>query len=334
MIHQILTSIVFWTVLVAGGFSVSRTPDGHPDMQGIWFFGSKTPHQRPLELGNKRYYTESEALALEQGALQQHEMRAIPLNHNHEAPQAGVEIGQEADGNFEATRFKLARINGEYRTSLIIDPPDGRLPYRKDAMDIFDRWQAAGFGEFDGPEFRPPSERCVNGIGQVPPIIGWRYNANLQIVQTPDHFVIAGETHPPRIIPFATEHRPHRQNQWMGDSIARWEGDALVIHTTGFNPSASFFELKSSGELQLRELFSLVSKDELFYRYTVTDPNIYTQPFTVEMSITRRPAGERIYEWACHEGNYSLPGILAGARRQESENQPIDEPAGPTRVNP
>ena len=320
MVIQNLTSFLVSTLLVCAAFVVGRTPDGRPDMQGIWFFGSKTPHQRPLELGTKRYYTESEALALEQAAVNLHEMRATPLDQNHQAPDAGAEIGQQADGNFEATRFNLARINGEYRTSLIVDPADGRLPYRKDAMDIFDRWQAAGFGEFDGPEFRPPSERCVNGIGQAAPMIGWRYNANMQIVQTSNHFVIASETHSPRIIPFSAEHRRHQKNQWMGDSIAHWEGDSLIIDTTGFNPSSSFFELKSSGDLQLSERFSLVSRDEIFYRYTVTDPQIYTQPFTVEMSITRRPAGERMYEWACHEGNYSLPGILAGARRQESHN--------------
>jgi hypothetical protein len=319
--NQLLTPFLIATIFVSAAAVVSRTPDGQPDMQGIWFFGSKTPHERPVELGSKRYYTESEVTALEQATLTQHEMRATPADHIHEAPEAGAEIGQEADGNFEATRFNLARINGEYRTSLIIDPADGRLPYRKDAMDVFDRWQAAGFGEFDGPEIRPPSERCVNGIGQAAPMIGWRYNANMQIVQTPDHFVIASETHPPRIIPYATEHRPYRRSQWMGDSIARWEGDSLIIDTTGFNPSASFFQLKSSGDLKLTERFSLVSKDVLFYRYTVTDPQIYTQPFTGEMSITRRPAGELMYEWACHEGNYSLPGILAGARRQESDNQ-------------
>jgi hypothetical protein len=152
-------------------------------------------------------------------------------------------------------------------------------------------------------------------------MIGWRYNANMQIVQTANHFVIAGETHPPRIIALTPRHRARRQNQWMGDSIGRWEGDSLTIQTSGFHPSASFFELKSSAELQLTEHFSLVSNDEIFYRYTVTDPQIYTQPFTVEMSITRRPAGESMYEFACHEGNYSLRGILAGARRQESEHR-------------
>jgi hypothetical protein len=329
-ITTVLLSVLFISTAVAqpdldSSKDMRRTPDGYPDMQGIWYFGSKTPHQRPVELGLKRYYTESEALEIEHAARKIHEMRAIPAGTVEGAvegaPQAGAEIGQEADGNFEATRISLARINGEYRTSLIVDPANGRLPYREHAMDIFEGWLADGFGEFDGPETRPPSERCVNGIGQMAPMIGWRYNANMQIVQTSSHFVIASETHSPRIIPLTTEHQPHGFRQWMGESVGQWESDTLVIHTSNFNPSASFFELKSSGELQVTERFSLVSPDEIFYRYTVTDPQIYTQPFTVEMSITRRPAGEQMYEWACHEGNYSLRGILAGARVQESDNQ-------------
>ena len=153
------------------------------------------------------------------------------------------------------------------------------------------------------------------------PLIGWKYNANMLIVQTPDYVVLAAETHPPRIIPVGNNKKKHGLRQWMGESTGRWEEDTLIVHTNNFRASSSFFQMKSSDELQVTEWFTLKSPNEILYRYTVTDPKIYTQPFTVEMHIARRPAGDRIFEWACHEGNYSMQGILAGARTQEAEHE-------------
>lgn len=284
-------------------WEMPRTPEGHPDMQGTWFYGSATPFERPAELGRKQSYTDQEAFAIEQAASKGDEIAASPLDL--------------ADRNFAEQRINLTRIGNEYRTSLIVDPPDGMLPYREGGMDIFDRWSAAGFGAFDGPETRPTSERCLDTLGPMPPMIGWFYNANMQIVQSSGYVVIKGEMHPPRIIPLAREHDPHGLRKWMGDSIGQWESDTFVVHTKNFRPEQSWGFFKLSSELEIVERYTLVSEDEIFYQYVVTDPQIYALPFTVEMSIIRRRAGERIYEYACHEANYSLRGILAGARMQE-----------------
>jgi len=315
----ILFSAFFVTVVSEE--SIAENTSQVPDMQGVWFFGSKTPHERPVNLGNKRYYTRAEALAIELAARVSRDESAKPGDPDRSAPAKGEFIGQEAEVHYESARINLARINGEYRTSLIVDPADGRLPYKNDAMDFIDAWVARGFGEFDGPESRPPSERCVNGVGQMAPLIGWKYNANMLIVQTPDYVVLAGETHPPRIIPVSGNRSTHGLGQWMGESVGRWEGGTLIVHTTNFKAAASFFQMKSSDALQVTEWFTLESKDRILYRYTITDPKIYTQPFTVEMNIVRRPAGDRLFEWACHEANYSMRGILAGARVQESEHR-------------
>lgn len=305
--------------LVDTGEGIPRLSNGLPDMGGVWFFGSKTPYERPPELGNQRYYTTAQALQVEQAARDEATVAARAGDPNRAAPAAGGVIDNRAEAAYEAARIKLARINGEYRTSLLIEPENGQLPYRDDAMDIFDRWRAAGAGEFDDPELRPPSERCVNGVGQMPPMIGWKYNANMRIIQSPGHVVIAGEMHAPRIIPVdGASVRPGLRS-WTGESLGRWEGDALIVETTNFRAASSFFKLKSSASLQVKEWFKLVSADEILYRYQVTDPEIYTRPFTVEMSITRRAPGENIYEWACHEANYSMRAILAGARRLEAE---------------
>jgi hypothetical protein len=301
--------------------NVPRLSSGRPDMQGIWFFGSRTPYERPAELGRKRFYNADEARKVQQAARIEAAALANKGDPERGAPPKGAVIDNSAETPYESARIHLARINGEYRTSLIIEPENGQLPYRADALDIFDRWRAAGGGEFDGPEVRPPSERCVNGVGQMPPMIGWKYNANMRIVQTPEHFVIAGEMHSPRIIPVNTKSVRPGLRSWIGESLGRWEDDTLIVETKNFRAASSFFKLKSSASLQVTEWFNLISPNEILYRYTVTDPEIYTQPFTVEMSITRRQPGEHIYEWACHENNYSMRGILAGARRLESEEQ-------------
>ncbi len=187
-------------------------------------------------------------------------------------------------------------------------------------MDLGEKRLAMGHGAFDGPEIRSPSERCLNAPGPMPPMVGWTYNANMRIVQTADHVVIAAEMpFSPRIIPFANEFPPHGFPSWMGESIASWEEDTLVVRTRNLRPDSSREAFRMSGDMRVVERFTRISTNEIFYRYTVTDPLLYTQPMTVEMSITRRRPGERIYEFACHEGNYSLPAILAGARRLESE---------------
>ena len=223
----------------------------------------------------------------------------------------------QADENFAHTRINLTRIDGEFRTSLIVEPEDGRFPYVENGAtkDIFGEWRSAGHGAFDGPEIRSQMERCLHVGAQMPPMMAWAYNANYQIVQTEHHLMLLSEmVHDARIIPIESERRESQFSRWFGNSLAHWEGDTLVVHTTGFHPQQSNFFIKSSDQFEVTEYFSLLSNDEIFYRYTVTDPVIYSQPFTIEMQLLRKADGEQIYEFACHEGNYSLPSILAGAQ--------------------
>jgi len=306
------------------GWMPPRTASGAPDLQGLWTYIYATPYQRPLELGDKRAYTEEEALAVEADSRESERVRTQPIDPDRGPPPLGDLQANAPDSSFRPeSPTNVARVNGEYRTSLIIEPSDGRLPYLEEGMDIFEQWLAMGFGEFDGPEIRPASERCFVHGAPLPimhPLVG----INSQIVQTDEYVVILTEAaHQARIIRLDKEHQENSWNRWMGDSIGRWEGDTLVVHTRNFRPeqSSEMYWLKSSDALQITERFTIVSEDELAYSYVAIDPNIYSQSFTVEMPLHRMVEGERIYEYACHEGNYSLPGILAGARRQEIDNQ-------------
>ena len=190
-------------------------------------------------------------------------------------------------------------------------------------MDVFERWQSEGHGAFDGPEIRPVSERCVgpNG-GPAAPMIGWFYNANMQIVQTENYFIILAEmNHDVRIIPLNREQPSHDFPQWMGNSHGYWDGDTLVVETTDFRPEQSWFAFRMSGQLASTERFRMNSANEIYYSVTLTDPELLTEQVVVEKNIARRSPDEHIYEYACHEGNYSMPSILAGARRQESDSR-------------
>jgi hypothetical protein len=301
---------------------IPRTEYGFPDFQGYWNNASQTPIERPADLGNKRSYTIEEAMALQAAAEDSDSEKAAPLDPNRAPPADGGVIMFQADENFANTRINLTLINGEYRTSLIVEPENGRYPFVEDGAnkDIFGQWRAAGHGAFDGPEIRSQMERCLHVGAQMPPMMAWTYNANYQIVQTQDYFMLLSEmAHDARIIPIDAEHQSPGFSKWFGDSVAHWEDDTLVVHTTGFHPQQSNFFMKSSDQFEVTEYFTLLSSDEIIYRYTVSDPVIYSQPFTLEMQLLKKSDGEHIYEFACHEGNYSLPSILAGARRAEAD---------------
>lgn len=309
-----------------------RTEHGFPDLQGYWTNASQTPLQRPSTLGTKRNYNADEAQKIEAAAIQRDQQKAAPLTAARELPQRGGTIRFQADENFANTRIKLMQVNGEHRTSLIVDPPDGRLPFREDwqQSEFYSKWLATGAGQFDGPEMRSPWERCFFVGGQLPPMIAWTYNANFQIVQTQGYVMIMREmAHDARIIRLGGEPFPEQLYQWSGNSVGYWEGDTLVVNSKGFHPQSSHLFIRSSEQLEISERFELISDQEIFYQYTVTDSGIYSRPFTVEMTLSKKASGETIYEYACHEGNYSLPGILAGARRGEIESlfsAPEDQP--------
>ena len=301
-----------------------RTTDGYPDLQGLWDNRTQTPFQRPRSLGNQRSYSEDEALAMEAERREVDRVKFLPIDPDRGPPRAGALIAFQADFNFADLHINVTRINGEYRTSLIIDPPDGRFPFVEGAADkdIYGQWRAQGFGPADGPEIRWVSERCLTALATMPPMAVIMYNSNVQIVQTSDYVMIMGEmVNDARIIRLNSTHQPSHIKKWLGDSIGHYEGDTLVVHTQNYRAEQSNMRLRSSEALQVTERFTPVSDNEIHYTYTVDDPVIYSLPFTVELPLIRRAAYERLYEFACHEGNYSMPGILGGARRQEMDDQ-------------
>lgn len=324
--HAFAATLVITTFAVGAQETseIPRTEHGYPDFQGYWNNASQTPIQRPEHLGSKRSYTLEEAIALETQAQNSDSEKAEPLDPNRAPPADGGVIMFQADENFANTRINLTQINGEYRTSLIVEPENGRFPYVEGGAvkDIFGQWRAQGYGAYDGPEIRSQMERCLHVGAQMPPMMAWTYNANYQIVQTQDYLMLLSEmAHDARIIPINSQQQKPMFNKWFGNSVAHWEEDTLVVHTNGFHPQQSNFFIKSSDQFEVTEYFTLLSNAEILYRYTVTDPVIYSQAYTIEMQLLRKADEEQIYEFACHEGNYSLPSILAGARRAEADTR-------------
>jgi len=316
---------------VEAPWAAPKTEYGYPDLQGLWTNPSQTPFQRPVALGTKQAYTTEEALELEQAARDLEQARALPLDPDRPAPQRGGIVGAGADQNFEVRPIIVSRVNGEYRTSLIIDPPNGRLPLLQGARDIYADWIAQGFDRSDGPEIRPGQERCLNSAGQVPllytfdatnSIDGDNPVRNIQIVQTENHVVILSEYFSAvRIIRLGGGRFNDQGNKWLGDSIAHYEGESLIIHTKNFRPEQSNFFIRSSAQLEITETYTPVSADQLLFSYTLTDPKMYSRPVTAEVPLQRMAVDHKIYEYACHEGNYSLPSILRAARMRESQEQ-------------
>jgi hypothetical protein len=307
--------------------NIPRLANGTPDLQGIWTNATQTPLQRPARFGNQRAIPEEEALALQQGARQREIQADAPSDPNRAPPTDGNTAA--AYNTFWLERgTQVAFIDGEYRTSMIIDPPDGQIPFRDDAplQNLMEKWRAEhGADAFLGPEMTTIGERCLlfydfrtsNSSGG-PPMMPIIYNNNYQIVQTADHVVIVAEMmHDARIIRLNAEHEPPEVYKWMGDSVGHWDGDTLVVSTRHMHPQQSHYN--SGPGLVVTEHFRMVSPGEIVYRFTMDDPVAYHSTWTAEMVLYSRPPGERIYEYACHEGNYALPGILAGARRLEQQ---------------
>ena len=308
-----------------------RTPWGDPDLQGVWDYRTLTPLERPEELGDKAFLTQEEADQLERETLERNERL---LHRPAERTAAADNVDRRADGtpgfynNFWMDRGTTAI--GTRRTSLIVDPPNGRLPaltgpaqQRADSAEAQRIAQvrrgslpAASWTDLDA------GDRCIQHAKAGPPISTGGYNNNVQLFQTPDYVVLLAEqNNDARIIPL--DGRPHVDagiRQWMGDSRAHWEGETLVIETVHFNGKHDQIgrPLLSWGEnLTLVERLSLTDQDTLLYEYTVNDPTIWVSPWTAQHPMKRNP--DLIYEFACHEGNHGLYGILAGSRAEEAE---------------
>lgn len=309
----------------ANPWIMPRTEFGRPDFQGNWFFGSRTPLQRPQNLGEKQTYNEQEAQAIELSLRDRLARQDAPLDPNRDAPEKGARIGQEADDAFLGHYIApvLVKVNGEYKTSVIVEPSNGRIPRREGFQDFYAKQRAAGLSATDGPEGQPLPGRCLMFGAAAPSLTPMMMNPNLQIVQTANYLMIMTEMiHDARIVRIGDEHHVHNTPQWMGDSVAQWEGDTLVVHSKNFRPEqSSIRSVTISEEFELIERYTLVGDNEIHYSFTVSDDQAYSSSFTGERILTRNAPEEKVYEFACHEGNYSLPGILAGARRLENEQQ-------------
>ena len=289
--------------------SLPRAPDGHPDLQGTWNFSSLTPLERPAQFADKPVLTDAEAAEFERQTLDR-----IDADCRRDTADADV-----AQAYNNAWYDRGTKVVGTKRSSLIIDPPDGRIPALTASGQAVAAARAearGGRGPADGPEDRSLAERCLL-FNAGPPLLPGPYNNNLQITQTGDSVVIANEMiHDVRIVPLdGRPHLPAAIRRWQGDPRGHWDGDTLVVETTNFSDHTSV--RGSDTQLRLVERFRRIDAQTLDYQFTVDDPSVFSRPWTVSLPMTASDG--RIYEYACHEANYAMTGILRGARAQEKE---------------
>ncbi|HWE52952.1 MAG TPA: hypothetical protein VG273_24385 [Bryobacteraceae bacterium] len=301
---------------------VSLTPDGHPDLQGVWTNATLTPMQRPAAFAGKATVSEAEATAYEKKDLSVNDI------DKPDAPllaAAGSGSGATAVGGYNNLFMdrgsELAKVDGVKRTSLIVDPADGKVPpITPEARKRNGAMRMTGM-RFDNVKDRPLSERCIVGFGSTsgPPMLPVLYNNNYQIVQTPGTVMILVEMdHDARIVRMNGTHPPKSVHQWLGDSIGHWDGDTLVVDTTNFTNETRF--AGSSEDLHVVERFRRIDANTILYKATIDDPTTFTSVWTMEFPFVRT-AGP-VYEYACHEGNYAMTDILGGARKLENETKP------------
>jgi len=296
-------------------WTVPRTPDGHPDLQGIWTNATITPLERPAALAGKATVSDAEALAVEKFAADE----LAKVDGQSESPLLAA-AGSNGTGAYNVLFIdrgsELARVDGAKRTSLIVDPPDGKIPPQ--TAEAKARNARTLGSRFDSVKDRPLAERCLLGFGSTsgPPMLPVLYNNNYQIVQTPDSVMILVEmVHDARIIRMNGTHLPSNVRQFLGDSIGHWEGDTLVVDTTNFADQVRFHG--SSENLHVIERFTRVDDSTILYRVTIDDPTTFTRQWALEYPFVAAPGP--IFEYACHEGNYSLTDILGGARRLDAD---------------
>lgn len=308
--------------------STPRTPWGAPDLQGVWDFRAITPMERPEELGDKAFLTAEEAARIEAEAVERNNRL---LTRPAERTTAGGSVDAREDGSPGFyNNFWLdggTKPVGTRRTSLIVDPPNGRVPPLTPAAT---KRRAEMARARQGLAMHEPSPggwvedlgsdglqlRCITGFNSGPPMTPGGYNQNVQLLQTPDYVALLNEmNHNFRIIPL--DGRAHvGLPQWTGDSRGHWEGDTLVVTTTNFLRETSFRSGQTDEHLTLTERFTRTSPDTLMYQATIDDPTVWTTPWTYEIPMQWND--QPLFEYACHEGNYGLYNILAGARVQEA----------------
>jgi len=302
-------------------WTAPRTVDGQPDLQGVWSNNNATPLERPKELAGRPYLTEQEVAALKKKAAELFD------NGNSDAA-FGDSVFESVLANVKGTKSGFKSVDGETgdyssvwtvardwdnRTSLITDPPDGRLPpMTPQAVEKKRAAEAALNARPSGPEDRSLQERCIT-YGS--PRLAAGYQSYYQIVQSPTSVVILAEMiHDARVIPLdGGPHLPSNIQTWLGDSRGHWEGDTLVVDSTNFKPGA--FRYVSSEKLHVVERFTRTGPDTLEWQLTIDDPGAWTKPWTAMIPL--RPSKKAVFEYACHEGNYGLESILSGARSED-----------------
>ena len=298
---------------------LTAAADGQPagqsrDLDGVWTFSTLTPLERPSEFATKPFLTDAEAAAFERQLIER-----------NDRDRRGENAELDVNGAYNEAWFErgthLATIHGRKATSLIVDPPDGRIPPLTDEAEKRAAARAAErrLHPADGPEDRPLAERCLL-FNAGPPLVPGPYNNYVQLIQFRDHFVILNEMiHDARLVPL--DGRPHVApviRKWLGDSRGRWERNTLVVDTTNFNDRTSF--RGSSDKLHLTERFTRVDETTLLYEFTVDDPTTFTRPWSAVLPMKK--ADSPILEYACHEANYAMADILRGARAEEKAEKP------------
>ena len=326
-----------------------RTASGRPDFTGNYDVATLTPLRRPQEFGDNLFLTPEQANAIVERERERVSARAAKRQITEAPPPGGappIGLGDEfretsgagnvgGYNNFWTDRGSdVFSIDGKFRTSIITDPPNGRMPAltsetmqrmserrgRRRGNDGSAWWlDVEGPGPYDGPESLGVPERCLIGFGSTggPPMLPVLYNNAKRIVQTEDHLMILVEmVHDARIVRIGGEHIPADERRWLGDSIGWWEGDTLVVETTNFTDGPALF--LASRNLKVTERFTRQGED-LLYGFTIEDPTVWTAPWSGEYLWPGTPA--KVYEYACHEGNYAMGGILKGARLLEDEKR-------------
>jgi hypothetical protein len=287
-----------------------RSADARPDLSGTWSFSTLTPLERPAEFSGKDALTDAEAAAFAKRTMERNN-RDIRDTSNRDA-----DVGGAYNEFWWDRGTTVAKVRGKYQTSLIVDPPDGRVPALTPQAQERAAARAAERRAHpaDGPEDRSLGERCLM-FNAGPPMLPGPYNNFMQIAQTRDHVVIFNEMiHDARVIP--VDGRPHAPAQvrlWLGDSRGHWDGSTLVVDTTNYTDKTNV--RGSSPELHLVERFTRADPDTLLYEFTVDDPSSFVKPWSAALPMRR--TAEQVFEYACHEGNHALQGILRGARFEE-----------------
>ncbi len=339
---RLTLSVASLVIGVAGAAmaDVPRTPSGKPDLSGFYDSGTLTPLNRPKEFGNKQFMSVEEARTIIEQSKGQLEAANQASDPDRGAPVKGGDgiqtSGAGGVGGYNAfwvdPGSHISEIDGKMRTSIIYDPPNGRQPQMtpKAMQKMADNFSSFSYqndgtaswldkdgpGPFDGPEELALAERCLLGFSAGPPSLPGLYNNFKRIIQTQDHVMILLEmVHDARIIRLDSEHVADANRTWLGDSIGHWEGDTLVVDTTNFKEDTGLYG--GDENLHLIERFTRLDNGDLKYNFTVDDPTAWTAPWSGE--YIWKASSDKVYEYACHEGNYAMGNILRGARLLEQE---------------